>query len=306
MEIKQALLTNPAARPRRKITPKGLVVHWVANPGTSAMANRNYFENGVSEEKQNWASAHYVVDDNNIIQCIPDDEMAYHVGATTYNQATLKKFGTTYPNDCLIGIEMCHTDWDGHYGAGTWANAVWLAAHLCLKWGFTPNEIVRHYDVTWKECPRLMVRDPAVFEKFKADVWEAIRSMVTPIDKVATVTASMLNVRTGPGTQFAVVTTLPNGAQVPATGTTGDWVQVEVNGQQCYVSAQWVTLTDSVERPPAWAQADVDTAIKHGILKGDGGGRYRFNDPVTRVEAVVMIVRAMRAVLKIVGKESDL
>ncbi|ASS74088.1 hypothetical protein CIG75_03195 [Tumebacillus algifaecis] len=170
MNIIDLLLTNPDARSRRAITPKGVVLHWVANPGSTARNNRDYFQNGVSAAKQNWASAHYVIDDRETVRCIPEMEMAYHVGATSYNQAALKQFATTYPNDCLIGIELCHADWTGTFGTGTWSQAVELVADILRRYKLPVSAIVRHYDITGKECPRVMVRDPAVFTAFKADV----------------------------------------------------------------------------------------------------------------------------------------
>ena len=46
-EIDVELLTvNPYSRPGIALKAvKGIVVHYTANPGSSAMANRNYFEN---------------------------------------------------------------------------------------------------------------------------------------------------------------------------------------------------------------------------------------------------------------------
>ena len=45
-EIRPALLTpNKNSRPQTKLKKvNGIVVHYTANPGTDAMANRNYFE----------------------------------------------------------------------------------------------------------------------------------------------------------------------------------------------------------------------------------------------------------------------
>jgi len=81
MQITEMLLTNPTARPGTKIVPKGLVIHWTANErkGADAVANRNYFNKPTTE-----ASAHYIVDDWQIVRCLPEIEMGYHVGAKSY------------------------------------------------------------------------------------------------------------------------------------------------------------------------------------------------------------------------------
>ncbi|MCL2324954.1 MAG: SH3 domain-containing protein [Proteobacteria bacterium] len=57
------------------------------------------------------------------------------------------------------------------------------------------------------------------------------------------VTASVLNVRTGPGTNHSVATTLKNGATVTITGTSNGWHTINLNGAVRYVSAQYVSIT---------------------------------------------------------------
>ena len=97
MKTEKKLLTvNPFSRPGKRLLPvKGVVVHWVANPGTSALQNRNYFEGlknqSLSNPKAVFASAHFVVGLlGEVIQCLPVDEMAYHVGAKAYHCQQVK------------------------------------------------------------------------------------------------------------------------------------------------------------------------------------------------------------------------
>ena len=58
---------------------KYLVIHYTGNDGDSAKGNANYFKTHIVE-----ASAHYFVDDNGIIQSVPDDFAAYSVGGKKY------------------------------------------------------------------------------------------------------------------------------------------------------------------------------------------------------------------------------
>ena len=68
MVITDRLLTkNKYSRPGVPLKAvKGIVIHWVANPGTSDQANRNYFESlkaqppGLLPDKYRYASAHYI------------------------------------------------------------------------------------------------------------------------------------------------------------------------------------------------------------------------------------------------------
>ena len=89
-EIDVELLTvNPYSRPGIALkTVKGIVVHYTANPGSSAMANRNYFEN-LKESQDRKVSSHFVVGlDGEIIQCIPTKEIAGSCnGRNTYRRA---------------------------------------------------------------------------------------------------------------------------------------------------------------------------------------------------------------------------
>lgn len=172
------MFLDPSAkgRPQKKITPKGLVIHWTANTGKGADAdnNRNYFNNsGV------YASAHYIVDDYQIVQCLPENEMAYHVGAKSYKPTKL----SNYPNDCTIGIEMCVNS-DGNFDK-MYKNTVELAADICKRYGWTRDNLYRHYDITGKDCPRYFVDNGTAmlygfasaslgWERFKADVEIAI------------------------------------------------------------------------------------------------------------------------------------
>lgn len=163
MNVQQKLLTiNPYSRPDillKKLT--NIVVHWVGNAGSSAVANRNYFE-GLKEKKA-FASSHYIVGlDGEIIQCIPDTEVAYHA-----NQA----------NNYSLGIEVCHQDWEGKFGNKTYNALVELLATLCKKYELGVEAIIRHYDVTGKLCPKYYVQNPRAWQALKIDVDKALKRL---------------------------------------------------------------------------------------------------------------------------------
>ena len=60
--------------------------------------------------------------------------------------------------------------------------------------------------------------------------------------QTGTVKASSLNVRSGPGTGYSRIGSLPNGASVTILGTSNGWYQISYNGGTGYVSASYVTL----------------------------------------------------------------
>ncbi|MDF2679712.1 MAG: putative N-acetylmuramoyl-L-alanine amidase [Brevibacillus sp.] len=169
------LLTNKTARPGTKITPKGLVIHWTANEGkgANAAANRNYFNNPTTE-----ACAHYIVDDRQIVRCLPENEMGYHVGAKSYKPEALQQL-SSYPNNCTIAIEMC-VNADGHFQT-MYQNTLELAADILKRYGWDVHDLWRHYDITGKNCPAFFVSDAfslqyfgrtakEAWDKFKRDV----------------------------------------------------------------------------------------------------------------------------------------
>lgn len=175
MQITEMLLTNPTARPGTKIVPKGLVIHWTANEkkGADAVANRNYFNKPTTE-----ASAHYIVDDRQIIRCLPETEMGYHVGAKSYKPEALQKL-SAYPNDCTIGIEMC-VNADGSF-TKMYEQTVALAAELLKRYGWAVDKLWRHYDITGKNCPAFFVDErtaQAYFGKNPQAAWESFKQDV--------------------------------------------------------------------------------------------------------------------------------
>jgi N-acetylmuramoyl-L-alanine amidase len=168
MKIEQKFLTkNQFSRPGVSLAGvRGIVLHWVANPKTAAINNRNYFENLKAQpyeteqdrKKARFASAHFIIGlQGEIIQCIPENEAAYHVGASQYTTLALTNL-SVYPNNCTLGIELCHEDWTGVFRPETLAAARELAADLLRRHGLGLKDIYRHFDITGKECPLYFVR----------------------------------------------------------------------------------------------------------------------------------------------------
>ena len=170
MNIEDRLLTiNPYSRSGEKQGKiQYIVVHWVGNAGSSALGNRNYFE-ALSRTHTTSASSHYIIGLNGeIIRCIPDNEVAFHSGSYSMNRKS-------------IGIEDCHPDWEGKFNNNTYNSLVELCANLCKQYGIDINNVIRHYDVTGKECPRYYVRHPEAWNQFKQDVYNKIQGGVVPV-----------------------------------------------------------------------------------------------------------------------------
>lgn len=170
--IKQEFVqVNQYTRPGKKLNGvKGIVWHYTADPGASAQNIRDYF-NGTCIREKRYASAHLVVDDKEVIQMIPFDEVAYHA-----HDKSLCFPDELKPNAnlCTIGVEMC-IDKNGNITEATFQNAVELGVQLCKMFNLDPfKNFYRHYDITHKNCPAPWVANPSEFERFKKLVKEKL------------------------------------------------------------------------------------------------------------------------------------
>lgn len=152
--VTQELLTvNDWSRPGTPLEEiNGIVIHYVGNPGTSAQANRNYFESLSAGTDGVYASAHFIVGlEGEILECIPLSEIAY---------------ASNTRNDDTIAIEVCHDDETGRFSPVTEASVVKLTAWLCTEFDLKPEQVIRHYDVTGKICPKYYVDHEDAWQDF--------------------------------------------------------------------------------------------------------------------------------------------
>lgn len=164
LTITQRLLTpNHYSRPQMSLHHVyKLAIHYTGDPGATALNINNYFENlknqNCSDDTATFASSHYVVGfgDGEVIQNIPDTEYAYC---------------TCQANSYSLSIETCHPDDTGKFTQISEKTLIELAAMICKKYGLNPlTDLIRHYDVTGKDCPRYYVAHPDVWAAFKHSV----------------------------------------------------------------------------------------------------------------------------------------
>ena len=158
----QLLTVNPYSRPGTetdRIT--GIVVHYTANPGSTAMDNRNYFES-LKDTHETKVSSNFVIGlEGEIVQCVPTWEVAY---------------ASNSRNNDTVSIECCHPDESGKFTDATYRSMVQLCAWLCLKFDLDENDVIRHYDVTGKNCPKYFVENEEAFTQFREDIRNAIKN----------------------------------------------------------------------------------------------------------------------------------
>lgn len=137
--VRRYITVNPYSRVGdKRSSTKYIVVHYTANPGTSADNNWSYF-NGLAVAKTTSASSNFIIGlDGKIIQCMPLDEVAYANAPLNYDS---------------ISIECCHPDSTGQFTKETYDALVKLVSWLCHKYGLGTGNVIRHYDVSGKMCP---------------------------------------------------------------------------------------------------------------------------------------------------------
>jgi len=163
--VEQRLLTpNPYSRPETPIEEvKGIVVHYVANPCSTARENRSYFESLKDQKGSNptSASSHFVIGlEGEVVQCVPITEVAY---------ASNQRNGDT------ISIECCHPDETGKFYNSTYESLVELCAYFCREFKLEPEAVIRHYDVTGKACPKYFVDHEDAWTQFHKDLETALK-----------------------------------------------------------------------------------------------------------------------------------
>ena len=135
---------------------KWIVIHWTANTrkGAGATAHKRYLD-GASR----LGSAHYYVDDREIVQTIGDSYIAWSVGDNQGHGRYLN--GCTNANS--VSVEMC-VNQDADLDK-TYKNVLELTKNLMKKFGIDAEHVCRHYDVSRKDCPH----------NFRADNWKKWR-----------------------------------------------------------------------------------------------------------------------------------
>lgn len=148
----QFLTPNEYSRSQKSLNRvKGVVVHYTANPGSTAQNNHDYFEN-LKTKKTASVSSHFIIGlEGEIIQCIPLNEIAY---------------ASNNRNSDTISIECCHPSEDGEFTDKTYQALQKLVKALMNSYSLDTDDIIRHYDVTGKDCPKYFVEHPTEWKKF--------------------------------------------------------------------------------------------------------------------------------------------
>ena len=218
-----------------------IVMHYTGNSKDKAVNNAKYFQTAGRK-----ASAHFFVDDKEIYQTVELRDKAWHCGTSG------KYYHAACRNANSFGIEMCCTAGNYKVSSTTQKNAAHLCAYLCETIGITAQEVdeyvVRHYDVTHKNCPAQMAgsnnAEWAAFLEMVRDILNG-ESESTPTNSFKAVgtakTTANLRMRAGASTSYSTLTIVKKGCTVEIDGTVANgWYHCKYNNVIGYMSGNYL------------------------------------------------------------------
>lgn len=206
-----------------------VVVHYT---GTDASAHNNllYFSRNAAK-----ASAHYFVDrDGTLRQSVPESDTAWHAGKFAMNQRS-------------IGIECVSAGED--FSEEQVATLAALTQALMAKYGIPAENVIRHYDVTGKECPAPYL-DP--------DKWRALHDRITEGSTAPAARAQWVQKEDGRWWY----------RHADGSYTASDWELVD--GKWYLFDAEGWMLTGWQQRDGHWYLLGADGAMLTGWQRVDG------------------------------------
>lgn len=231
------------------MTPKYIIVHDTDNNGyrADAYAHYTYFNNNYVE-----ASAHYFVDDKEVIQTVDDNLVAWHSG-DRYEGVTPKVPDAKNSNS--IGVEMC-VNRDGSYEK-TYENTIKVVKELMKRHNIPASNVIMHNDASGKYCSRKMLDNPELWKNFKKELGKSESGNSTNQGngsgnsnsgnnqglgnyKEGIVSANNLNLRKGPSTNYEVIATLTKGTKVSIVSSDREFLKIESDSLVGYVHKDYI------------------------------------------------------------------
>ncbi len=126
-------------RPGTKMNPEYITIHSTANLNSTAQSERDWLTNTSNARVASW---HICVDENEAVEAIPLNEVAWHAGDGSKGPGNRKS----------ISIEICESG----DREKTLENAVELVAKMLKERGWGVDKLRRHYDWSKKNCPRIL------------------------------------------------------------------------------------------------------------------------------------------------------
>jgi len=269
----------------RTQTIRFLVIHFTANNGDTAAGNANFFA-GANRN----ASAHYFVDEREIWQTVRDEDTAWHSGAQRFNHPTAR-------NQNSIGIEMVsRRDVEGRFfiREEVVTRTIELTEMLMSKYDIPVENVIRHFDVTGKNCPEPFVRNPQLWEDFRQRLnkngeltmsqYKELSARLDGIDaKLKAFNTSVFNtLEETPEWARPIVKQMVNSGAISGDengnlGLSWDLVRMLV------INANQNRVFNTVDEMPDWAKGPIQKLLDRGFIKGDENGKLGLSRDLVRL-----------------------
>lgn len=153
-------------RPGERLVPTAITIHNTDDVelGANAAAHAQYQKSADARKRE--VSWHFTVDDKNVYQSLPINEVGRHTG-------------TKKGNATSIGVAICmNADLDV---PAAYRRAALLTAVLALQNRIkVPKRILQHYDWSGKNCPRVLRAMPNGWQDFLAQT-QSFRDKLTSV-----------------------------------------------------------------------------------------------------------------------------
>lgn len=259
-----------------------IVIHYTAGDGDTAKGNCSYFHSNANRG----ASAHYFVDENGWEQSVEDCDTAWHCGAASYKHPSCR-------NGNSLGIELCsRKDIEGTYYflPETVSNAVELTRQLMERYQIPVGNVVRHYDVTGKQCPAPFVKNQRAWEAFKEELEDKMSAENTDEEDDDMIRYHSIDEMPSYYREEAAQLVNSGALQGDTSGdlnVSDDMIRGAIIGMR-YAEARNPRYY-SLDDVPAWAREETQRLIDRGALQGDG--KHELNVTYDALQAMIVCQR---------------
>jgi uncharacterized protein YgiM (DUF1202 family) len=208
-----------------------------------------------------------------LVLALSDDGAWYQVQAaglgTGWVSAQWIRLGSAVTEIVLLPTPTPNPNGAQSSGSGSSAPRVGVAARLAGNGAATsstntqptntPSNTVLPTPTPTPSTPATVATQPVVQAAATAEPTVVLTPAETPTVPTAIIQPARMNVRSGPGTHFAVVGSADQGASFEITGVNpvGDWYRINYGGGTGWVFASLVSVVGPVENIPALSEADL-------------------------------------------------
>lgn len=152
-------------------------------------------------------------------------------------------------NDSYIGFEICEDNLkDKKYFEAVYQEAIELCIHLCKKFNLTEKNIICHSEgykmgiaTNHADVMHWFPKHGKSMDTFRADVAKGLKRESQSVGRTGKVTASVLNVRSGPGASYKDIGDLKNGDVVEIFEEKDGWYKIV---EEKWVSGKYISIQD--------------------------------------------------------------